>query len=67
MTLTRYPKQMRENVKQFDMKTSTDSWTKMRDLRQKLIVLVLEKIRQYKERNTGDVMWEACPYSPIYA
>ena len=43
MTLTRYPKQMRENVKQFDMKTSTDSWTKMRDLRQKLIQYLLQQ------------------------
>ena len=27
MNLTRYLEQMRENVKKFDMKRSTDSWT----------------------------------------
>ena len=33
MSLTRYPEQMRENVRKFDAKRSTDSWNKIRDLR----------------------------------
>ena len=37
MSLTRYPKQMKENVRKFDMKRSTDSLIKVRDLRYTLI------------------------------
>ena len=37
MNLTRYPEQMRENVRKFDVKQSTDSWNKIRDLRHTLI------------------------------
>ena len=37
MNLTRYPEQMRENVRKFDMKRSTDSWNEIRDLRHILI------------------------------
>ena len=33
MNLTRYPEQIRENVRKFDVKRPTDSWTEMRDLR----------------------------------
>ena len=33
MNLTRYPEQMRENVRRFDVKRPTDSWTMIRDLR----------------------------------
>ena len=33
----RYPEQMRENVRKFDVKRSTDSWNKIRDLRHTLI------------------------------
>ena len=32
MNLTRYPEQMGENVRKFDVKRSTDSWNKIRDL-----------------------------------
>ena len=37
MNLTRYPEQMRENVRKFEVKRSTDSWNKIRDLRHTLI------------------------------
>ena len=37
ISLTRYLEQMRENVKKFDKKRSTNSWTKIRDLRRTLI------------------------------
>ena len=37
MKLTRYPEQMKENVRKFDAKRSTDSWNKIRDLRHTLI------------------------------
>ena len=43
MNLTRYPEQMRENVKKFDMKISTGSWTKIRDLRHTLIQYLLQQ------------------------
>ena len=33
MNLTRYPEQVKANVKKFDVKRPTDSWTKIRDLR----------------------------------
>ena len=31
MNLTRYPEQMRKNVRKFDVKCATDSWNKIRD------------------------------------
>ena len=31
MNLTRYPEQMRENVRKFDVKKAKDSWNKIRD------------------------------------
>ena len=37
MNLTRYPEQMREIVRKFDVKRSTDSWNKIKDLRYTLI------------------------------
>ena len=37
MKLARYPEQMRENVRNFDVKKATDSWNKIRDLRHTLI------------------------------
>ena len=37
MNFTRYPEQMRENVRKFDVRQSTDSWNKIRDLRHTLI------------------------------
>ena len=37
ISLTRYLEQMRENAKKLDMKRSTNSWTKIRDLRRTLI------------------------------
>ena len=36
MNLTRYPEQVRENMRKFDVKRSTDSWNKIRDLRHPL-------------------------------
>ena len=43
MKLTRYPEQMRENVRKFDMNRSTDSWNKIRDLRHILIQYLLQQ------------------------
>ena len=37
MNLTLYREQMKENVRRFDVKRPTDSWTKIRDLRHTLI------------------------------
>ena len=45
MNLTRYPEQMMENVRRFDVKRPTDSWTKIRDLRHTLIQLLLQQNR----------------------
>ena len=45
MILTRYPEQRRENVKKFDVKGSTDSWNKIRDLRHTLIQYLLQQNR----------------------
>ena len=45
MNLTRYPEQMRENVRKFGMKRSTDSWNKIRDLRPTLIQCLLQQNR----------------------
>ena len=41
MNLTHYPRNLREIVKKFDMEQSTDSWTKVRDLRLTLIQYLL--------------------------
>ena len=48
--LTRYPEQMRENVRRFDVKRPTDSWTKIRDLRHTLI----QNLRQQNRFGTGE-------------
>ena len=45
MNLTRYLEQMRENVRKFDVKLSTDSWNKIRDLRHTLIQHLLQQNR----------------------
>ena len=45
MILTRYPEQMRENVRRFDVKKATDSWNKIRDLRHTLIQYLLHQNR----------------------
>ena len=45
MNLTRYPEQMRETVRMFDVKRPTDSWTKIRDLRHTLIQYLLQQNR----------------------
>ena len=45
MNLTLYPEQMRENVRRFDVKRPTDSWTKIRDLRNTLIQYLLQQNR----------------------
>ena len=43
--MTRCPEQMRERVKNLDMKKSTDSWNKIRDLRHTLIQYLLQQNR----------------------
>ena len=45
MNLTRYPEQMRKNVRKFDVKCATDSWNKIRDLRHTLIEYLLQQNR----------------------
>ena len=45
INLTRYPELMRENVKKFEMKRSTDSRTKIRDIRHTLIQYLLQQNR----------------------
>ena len=45
MNLTRYPEQMRENVRKFDVKRATDSWNKIKDLRHTLIQYLLQQNR----------------------
>ena len=45
MNLTRYPQQMRENVRKFDVKRATDSWKKIRDLRHTPIQYILQQNR----------------------
>ena len=45
MNLTRYPEQMRENVRKLDVKRSTDSWNKIRDLRHTRIQYLLQQNR----------------------
>ena len=45
MNLTRYPEQMKENLRKFDVKRSTDSWNKIRDLRHTLIQYLLQQNR----------------------
>ena len=43
MNLTRYPEQVRENVRKFDVKRSTDSWNKIKDLRHTLTQYLLQQ------------------------
>ena len=43
MNLTGYPEQMRENVRKFDVKRSTESWNEIRDLRHTLIQYLLQQ------------------------
>ena len=45
MKLTRCPEQMRERVRSLDMKKSTDSWNKIRDLRHTLVQYLLQQNR----------------------
>ena len=45
MNLTRYLEQMRENVRKFDVKRSTVSWNKIRDLRHTLLQYLLQQNR----------------------
>ena len=45
INLTRYPEQMRENVRKFDVKRATDSWNKIRDLRHTFIQYLLQQNR----------------------
>ena len=45
MNWTRYPEQMKENVRKFDVKRSTDSWIKIRELRHTLIQYILQQNR----------------------
>ena len=71
MNLTYYPEQMRENVRKFDVKRSTHSWNKIRDLRHTLIQYLLQHNRfgtgedetiQFRGRKTCDVRLEASLY-----
>ena len=68
MKLTRCPEQMRKRVRSLDMKKSTDSWNKIRDLRDTLIKYLLQQNRfgtgedETIERNKMlDDMLGACP------
>ena len=45
MNLTRYPEHMRENVRRFDVKRATNSWTKIRELRHTHIQYLLQQNR----------------------
>ena len=45
MDMTRYPEQMREKVRRFDVKRATDSWNKIRDLRHTLNQYFLQQNR----------------------
>ena len=45
MILARCPEQMKEKVRNLDMKKSTDSWNKIRDLRHTLIQYLLQQNR----------------------
>ena len=45
MNLTRYPEQMRDKVRKFDVKLATDSWNNIRDLRHTLIQYLLQQNR----------------------
>ena len=45
MILARCPEQMKETVRNLDMKKSTDSWNKIRDLRHTLIQYLLQQNR----------------------
>ena len=45
MNLTRYPEQIKKNVRKFDAKRSTDSWNKIRDLRHTLTQYLLQQNR----------------------
>ena len=45
MNLTRYPEQMRENVRKLDVKRATGSWNKIRDLRHTLIQYLWQQNR----------------------
>ena len=67
MNLTRYPEQMRENVRKFDVKRATDSWNKKRDMKHTLIQYLLqqnrfgtERMKQSRGRKTCDVVLGAC-------
>ena len=42
MNLTRYPEQMRDNARKFDVKKATDPWNKIRDLRHTRIQYLLQ-------------------------
>ena len=63
MNLTRYTEQMRENVRKFDVKRSTASWNKIRDLLQLLsstscsrIAMEQEMRKRFRGRKTCDIM-----------
>ena len=68
MNLPSYPEQMRDNVRKFDVKRSTDSWNKIRDLRHTLIQYLLQQNR-FGTGEDETIQWEedvrrhigACP------
>ena len=68
MNLTRYPEQMRENVRKLEVKRATDSWNKIQD--KKFVTysypvppaaLEQERMKQSRGRKTCDDMLGACP------
>ena len=68
MNLTGYPEHMREKVRKFDVKRSTDSWKKIRDFRHTLIQYLLRKIaleqermKRFRGRTTCEVMLGGMP------
>ena len=50
MNLKRYPEQMREIVRKFDVKKATDCWNKLSDLRHTLIQYLLQQNHLEQER-----------------
>ena len=69
MNLTRYPEQLKETVRKFVVKRSTDSWNKIRELRHTLIQYLLHQNRfgtgedeTIQREEDVSCMLGACPY-----
>ena len=67
MNLIRYPEQMRENVRIFDVKRPTVSWTKIRDLRPTLIQYLLQQFRERGSATVGIRIGSATVGSAIFS